>query len=253
MKNEVNRAFVAKKKVFFIAAVAALFIGCQTKPITSIECKSIAIDSSMDAIADTAYSQFLQPIIEQLDAQIGQVIAYAPQPLTKGQPECTILNWASDALLAKARQYYPGTVDIAIVNIGSMRTEWAAGDITLRHIYELMPFDNRMVILTLKGEDILELSQIFVVDGGQGIANMTIIGEDKQLAEARIGGQPIDPEAYYHVATSDYLSGGTDHMVPLTRHIEMWNSGLIIRDLYIEYAKEQKTIVATLDGRTQIN
>ncbi len=241
------------KKLFFIAAVAAMVMGCQTKPITSIECESITIDSSMDAIADTAYSQSLLAVQEQLDAQISQVIAYAPQPLTSGRPESPMLNWASDALLAKARQYYPGTVDIAIVNIGGLRTEWAAGEISLRHIYELMPFDNRLVVLTLKGEDILELCQIFVVDGGQGIANMTIIGEDKQLAEARIGGQPIDPEAYYHVATSDYLSGGMDRMVPLARHIEMWNSGLIIRDLYIEYAKEQKTIVAKIDGRTQIN
>lgn len=241
------------QKSFFIIALAISVIGCKTKPIASIECQSILIDSSMDAIADTAYSQYLAPIVQQLNEHINQVIAYAPQPMTVSQPESPLLNWASDALLAKAREYYPGRVDIAVVNIGGLRREWQKGDITLRHFYELMPFDNRLVVLTIKGADLLELSQIFVVYGGQGIANMTIIGEDRQLALAQIGGKDIDPEAYYTVATSDYLSGGTDHMTPLTRAIETWKSGQLIRDLYIEYAKEQQTIAAACDGRTQID
>lgn len=244
---------IVKGKLFFIIPLAMVVIACQTKPTVSVKTQSIVIDSSLDAIADSAYLTELEPYQRFLKDQVSTVIGYAPQPLTKGLPECTMLNWASDALLAKARQYYHGTVDIAIVNIGGMRTEWTAGDITLRHVYELMPFDNQLVVLTLRGADLLELSQIFVMDGGQGIANMTIIGEDKQLAEARIGGEPIDPEAFYTVATSDYLSGGTDHMTPLTRYTRMWESCQTIRDLYIEYVKEQQTIVASIDGRFQID
>lgn len=241
------------KNLFFITAAAALFIGCQPKPITSIQTQSILIDSSMDAIADTTYIQSLLPIQEQLNTMTSQVIAYAPQPMTVGQPESKLLNWATDALLYEARKYYPGQVDVAVTNIGGLRTEWEAGDITLRHLYELMPFDNKLVVLTLQGEELLELSQIFVMDGGQGIANMTIIGEDNQLAQALISGQPIDPEAYYTVATSDYLSGGTDHMVPFTHAVEKWKSGRNIRDLFIEYAQERKTIEATCDGRFQLD
>ena len=164
-----------------------------------------------------------------------------------------MLNWASDALLTKARQLYPGRVDMAVVNIGGMRCEWAAGDITRNDVFQLMPFDNELVVLTLRGEDILELCQVFAEDYGQGVAGLRMSAEDKQLIDAQIDGKEIEPEAYYTVATSDYLSGGTDHMTPLTHYVEIWRSERLIRDLYLEAVEEQDTIVAPVDGRMDIH
>ena len=77
--------------------------------------------------------------------------------------------------------------------------------------------------------------------------------EDKQLIDAQIDGKEIEPEAYYTVATSDYLSGGTDHMTPLTHYVEIWRSERLIRDLYLEAVEEQDTIVAPVDGRMDIH
>ena len=221
--------------------------------VTSVQTEAIAIDASTDAIQDSAYLAQLAPLTEQLNAELDYVIGYAPEPLIIHQPECPMLNWASDALLAKARQYYPGKVDIAIVNIGGMRAPWEAGEIKRRHIFELMPFDNELVVLTLAGEDIIELCQIFAEDGGQGVAGLRMVAEDKQLADVTIDGMPVEKDAYYHVATSDYLAGGTDHMIPLTRAVETWKSDMKIRDLYMDYVTEQKTVVAVVDGRMTIN
>jgi 2',3'-cyclic-nucleotide 2'-phosphodiesterase (5'-nucleotidase family) len=140
-------------------------------------------------------------------------------------------------------------VDIAIVNMGGMRCSWPAGAITRGNVFELMPFDNRLVVLTLKGSDILDLCQSFAEYGGQGVAGMRVKIVDNQLADVQIGGKAVNPNAEYKVATSDYLSGGADHMDALSRYTELWNSDLLIRELYLEAVREQDTIRAAVDGR----
>ncbi len=237
-----------------LVLVGLLMVGC-SKPahVTSASSQAIAINATLDSIQDNKYLAELEPITDELNARLDIVIGHAPEALTIYPPECPMLNWATDALLAEARRYYTGTVDVAIVNIGGLRTPWQAGDITCRNIYELMPFDNELVVLTLSGKDLLELCQIFVEDNGQGIAGMRITAEDKQLIDATIEGISISPDAYYHVATSDYLAGGTDHMTPLKNATEVWRSDLKIRDLYIEYVEQQHTVAARVDGRMTIN
>lgn len=245
-----------KLKSLYIVALVGLGLSACQKPVhvVSVQTETIAITSECDAIADSNYLADLEPITEALDAQLNVVLAYAPEDMDVHTPECTMLNWASDALQAKACELYPGTVDFSVVNIGGMRTSWQKGDITRRNIFELMPFDNELVVLTLQGEDIIDLCQVFAEDGGQGVsAELRMIGEEKQLADVTLHGEPIDKDRYYHVATSDYLATGTDHMTALTHATEMWKSERKIRDLYLEYAAEQKVITAHVDGRMNIN
>jgi 2',3'-cyclic-nucleotide 2'-phosphodiesterase (5'-nucleotidase family) len=216
----------------------------------------IIVDSTLEAIQDTDYLAYLAPIKADLEVQLGAPIGYAPAGLEVHQPECTMLNWASDALLAIARELCPEPVDVAVVNIGGMRCEWAAGDITFRHVFELMPFDNMLVVLTLKGSDLQQLGEIFAYSGGQGIAGMRIkaIGDKvmQQDALVTIDGKAIEMDKTYTVATSDYLSQGNDGMLPLKNYTHCWNSQEKIRDLYINYIKQIKIVESTIDGRMSI-
>ena len=163
-----------------------------------------------------------------------------------------MLNWASDALWEAAKKVYDGRVDIAIVNMGGMRCSWPAGPITRGNVFELMPFDNRLVVPTLKGEDVLSLCESFAQYGGQGVAGMRVTIIDGRVADVQIGGKALNTKARYTVATSDYLSGGADHMDALARYVDLWNSDLLIRELYLEAVREQDTIRAAVDGRMTI-
>ena len=239
------------QKNLFLLLFLVAFCACSQRQVhvTQASTEAIPINASEDAIQDNDYLAQLAPIKEALEREMNVQIGYAPERLWVDAPECPMLNWATDALWEAAKKVYDGRVDIAIVNMGGMRCEWAQGPVTIGDVFELMPFDNQLVVLTLKGEDIISLCESFAKYGGQGVAGMRVKTVDGRLADVQVAGKPVDPKGLYTVATSDYLSGGTDHMDALTRYVECWNSELKIRDLYLEAVREQDTIRAAVDGR----
>ena len=241
------------KKIAIFILVALCWCAChQPGKVVSKTSKIHMIDSTLDAIQDTQYLAYLEPIKTELETQLNEAIGYAPKDLEVYQPECPMLNWASDALYEMAKQLCPEQVDMAVVNIGGMRCNWGTGNITFRHVFELMPFDNELVVLTMTGKEILALCDVFAKCGGQGVAGLRMSASKGVLRSAKIAGKDVVPEAYYTVATSDYLSQGNDGMTPLKNYEAMWKSERKIRDLYIEYIQQMKTVEAKVDGRMDI-
>lgn len=248
------------KKSFKYLFIIVLALGCvccqkrQPMHVSGAETTLLLIDSSTDATQDSAYLEQLAPSKQMLEEQLSIPLGQAPAPMSARRPESELLNWACDALLDRARKYHDGRVDLAVVNIGGLRCEWPAGDITFRHVFELMPFDNELVIITLSGEEIYELAYNCVSQGGQGVSKgFCVVGEEGQVADVTLNGQPIDQNATYYVATSDYLTGGADGLSALTHFSERVMTGMKIRDLYIEYIDEKKIVEASIDGRMKID
>ena len=241
------------KKIAIVILIALSWCAChQPGKVVSKTSKIHMIDSTLDAIQDTQYLAYLEPIKTELETQLNEAIGYTPKDLEVYQPECPMLNWASDALYEMAKQLCPEQVDMAVVNIGGMRCNWGAGNITFRHVFELMPFDNELVVLTMTGKEILALCDVFAKCGGQGVAGLRMSASKGVLRSAKIAGKDVVPEAYYTVATSDYLSQGNDGMTPLKNYEAMWKSERKIRDLYIEYIQQMKTVEAKVDGRMNV-
>ena len=242
------------KKMILFALGAICLAACQhaSKQVVSFTTEAIPVNASIDGIQDAAYLAQLAPVKADMEKEMSVALGYAPENMWVDAPECPMLNWATDALWEAAKKVYPGKVDIAIVNMGGMRCAWPKGPITRGNVFELMPFDNRLVVLTLKGEDIIALCESFARYGAQGVAGMRVTIIDGKLADVQVGGKAVRPKGLYTVATSDYLSGGTDHMDALTRYVAYWNSELIIRDLYLDAVRQQDTIRAAVDGRMTI-
>ena len=146
-----------KKWLLLFVSVSVLSACHRPMHVAESQGEIIMIDSTVDALQDTTYLQHIAPAKATLEAQLNDPIGYAPEAMPVYAPECPMLNWASDALLAIARKLCPEPVDVAVVNIGGMRCNWGAGDITFRHVFELMPFDNELVVLTMSGKEILAL------------------------------------------------------------------------------------------------
>lgn len=225
----------------------------KTYEIEKIESETIRIDSTFDAIQDTSYLVDLEPTKQMLDSMLSEVIGVCPEKMVAAYlPESPLLNWAADATFEMAKRKYNGQVDMAVTNVGGLRSEIPAGNVTLRTMFDLMPFENQLVVLKMEGKDILELADVFAKNGGQGIAGMTMEIKNGKAQNVQINGMEIVEDAIYGVATSDYLSKGTDGMQPLTKALECIETGALLRDSYIEYVRTSGKMEGKIDGRTKV-
>ena len=105
------------------------------------------------------------------------------------------------------------------MNKGGIRCGIPKGAVTRGNVMEMMPFDNRVVVMDISGKDLLAAFDIMASQRGQGVSRSvaaTYDPEARRCLSVTIGGEPIDPSATYTLATIDYLAGGGDYLTPLT-------------------------------------
>lgn len=221
--------------------------------VVDISENPISVDASSDSIQDTAYMAILAPKTEAVNKALNEVIGQCPVAMAPAKgPESPLLNWGSDAIFTMAKKYYTGRVDMAVMNKGGLRCEIPQGDVTLRTIYELMPFDNKLVILNLRGSSVLRLADEFAEQGGQGTSGLTMVIKNGKAQNVKIGGKRVVPNAIYNVATSDFLATGTDGLVALAESVDKVEIDVTIRDIFIEYVRSTGLMTAKCDRRITI-
>jgi 2',3'-cyclic-nucleotide 2'-phosphodiesterase (5'-nucleotidase family) len=188
---------------------------------------------------------------------MNSILVICEANLTKSNPEGRLGNFIADLTLKKANEYCVikgiGKADLCLLNNGGLRTSLPEGDILKRRVFELMPFENEIVIVTLTGNKTLMLFDYLAYVNGMPLAGARMGIKDGQQAEISIGGEPIDTNRTYRVATSDYLAHGGDRMKFFLTPLKIENLGHKLRDAIIEYMvaehKAGRTINAQLDGR----
>ena len=134
-------------------------------------------------------------------------------------------------------------VDLALMNKGSLRRSLPKGTITQGEIISMQPFSNKVLVIEIKGKDLLEAFDVMASRGGDGVSSEVSARFDPSTGRCTsvlIGGKPVDPEATYRVATIDYLANGGDYMEPLTRGKVVATSGDIVYNDLIGYIKSLK-------------
>ncbi|MBO7234870.1 MAG: 5'-nucleotidase C-terminal domain-containing protein [Paludibacteraceae bacterium] len=246
------------KNISYVLAVFSVLLqlmACTNSSprVQAVQMDLLSVDSTLDSRAEDAYAASLRPYAEELSATMDAVIGYAPQTLKAYQPESPLSNWTSDVLREAAIDFMGRSADIGVVNMGGLRCEIPAGEVTLRKMYELMPFDNQLTIVWMTGADLDSLCQSFAAYGGQGVSGLTFCIKEDKAYDICVNGLPIKPETLYSVATNDYLVAGNDGMQALTRHKKRQDTGVTIRDIYIAAVKKKtahdEPLVAEVEGR----
>lgn len=174
--------------------------------------------------------------------------------------ETNLSNLVVDALLAAA----PGA-DCAISNGGNVRTSLPAGDITKGDLLAVLPFENTICVLEVTGQDIAD-ALAYGTDAYPGtagkfpnVANMTyelVKKDDKYVVEnITVGGEPIDLEKTYKLATNDFMAIGGDGYEMLADKPEIMVGGLLVDafEAYIqELSGDKGSFSAEADGRIKV-
>lgn len=247
------------KNSLFISLLAFSLVSCSPKIWTIKQATSvkIPIDSKTELIADTDYLAYLQPVKQKLDAQMQVVIGESAETMRGYGPESLLSNLNADIYYQAGSDFLGQSVDLSVVNLGGLRTAIPTGDITVGKVFELMPFENELVILWLKGDKLDELAQFFAKIGGEGVSGLRMEINNGKAVNVTVNGKPLDPEKLYSIASSDYLAGGNDKMVQLAQYEKRVNTGLKLMDILLDYIKKETArgnkIQSRLDGRISIS
>ena len=248
------------KRLLIGLLLLSLFTTCkvnhllETKPTVSYR---LTPPIPSEQSEDQDILDLIQPYKTQLDAEMNTVVGTADMDLTKGQPESTIGNWFADLVLEQSEQKLGSKVDFAIVNQGGIRiNSIPKGPVTKGKLFELMPFDNRAVVLEVSGTTITLLFDLMAQRGGWPISR----GVKYEIVDGRavnvtIEQQSIIPNKTYKIALSDYIANGgsdCDFLKPYTQ-IDL---NINLRDMILEYVSDQtaqgKTLTTQLEQRVTI-
>lgn len=182
-----------------------------------------------------------------------EVIGESPYEFGRKSPE--MLNLLSDFVMMRGEEICGKPVDLSIMNKGGIRTDLAKGKITKGEIIDIAPFDNSVVVLEIKGKDLLDNFKVMASQDGNGVSkNVRVLYDPntREINSAEINGTPVDPDKTYRLATIDYLAAGNDYMSPLTRGVELAKSKEVLYTTLIDYISQGK-LNALLDNPDKTN
>jgi 2',3'-cyclic-nucleotide 2'-phosphodiesterase (5'-nucleotidase family) len=248
--NQVSKLFVISLTLFFVFSCSK-----QSYTIATIEGKRIPITEKYAQIPEI--ENYIKPYREHINKDLDSILAYCPETLDKssGQWQTTIGNLMADVSLMRGNIVFQSrekkNIDICLLNSGGIRSALAKGNVTARNAFEIMPFENSMVVIALKGEQILELVDFFVADKkAHPLAGLTfLIDKNKQPKNILVRGKPVEKETIYYVGTNDYLSDGGDNMTFFKKGIQKYDLNYKLRNILIDYFKEVDTIPVLRDNR----
>lgn len=211
---------------------------------------------------DTTYANLEQanaiilPYKQKLEAEMNEVLVVSAVEFTreKGKSQTILGNLVADLSLEISQQNFPTNIDFCLLNFGGLRTSLPKGEITKGKVFELMPFENELVVVTISKEQFDTLVDYVKNVGGQPVAGIKM-NFSTTPNQIKIKNRKNDKSlnTIYKVVTSDYLANGGDNMNFFLNPINYEKVGIKLRDAIIQYCKEQnkqgKQLNKTIDDR----
>lgn len=243
-----------------IAAMMLLFfVSCSRLYVSRSETAKtvIVVDSVHGGIEDSVSLAIIAPYKERVDSLMNQVLGYSEQNMVKSQPCGLLNNFVADVVLEKGNEYllkqYQKKADISLLNSGGLRSVIPKGEVTLRNVYELMPFENELLALEISGTKTLDMLEFIAEKGGMPESGIIMGISSDSISKVSIQNKNFDPARSYIVITSDYLAYGGDDMGFFSKPLNTYILNVRVRDAIAEYMKEQtaagKTLKAADDKR----
>ena len=249
-----NYSVVLKHFVLLLTFIAVISCAEKKYAVTKIEGKEIGITDKNSEV--TEIENFIKPYRDKIDADLNAVLSIAPETIDKsGEWQTPMGNFLADITFEKSNKVFQlrekKSVDICLLNHGGIRTIIPKGDVTARNAFEIMPFENSAVVVALKGEQVLDIVNYIITEKKpHPLRGMTFtIDKTNKPQNILVQGKPLDNDKIYYVVTSDYLSYGNDNMLFFKKGIQKYNLDYKLRNIIIDYFKENKTIIANKDIR----
>jgi 2',3'-cyclic-nucleotide 2'-phosphodiesterase (5'-nucleotidase family) len=236
---------------FFILLLSAcITFSCveQKNVITNVETKKIAILENYPQ--ETEIENFIKPYREHIDKDLNEIIAYNPENMDKkdGKWQTNIGNLMADICFERGNVVFNKrenkSMDFCLLNHGGIRSIMPKGPISTKVAFQIMPFENSLYIMELKGEQVLELVNYIITEKKpHPLSGLSFtIGKNNLPKKILIQGKPLDLNKIYFVGTNDYLSNGGDNMNFFKKNVGSHDMDYKLRNILIDYLRAVDTV-----------
>ncbi len=245
-KNTISFGF------FVILLTFNLFISCKSTSsykTTKIEGKKIGVTNEKGD--NEAIAAYVKPYSDNINKDLSSILAYCPetQDKSKGTWQTNIGNLLAEITFELGNPVFQKrenkAIDICLLNSGGIRSIIPKGDVTTRTAFEVMPFENSLIIVGLTGKEIKTLAEYVIKEKKPHPLYGIKIYIDKstlKINKIEINNQPVDENRIYYVATSDYLANGGDNMTFFKESKIKFDMEYKLRNMLIDYFKKVDTI-----------
>lgn len=242
----------------FVTTLTLLSLtSCKSKPYTNYLVEGKKIEVNENYSLNQSFDSYIAPYRNHINKDLDSIISYSPETLdkNKGEWQTNIGNFMTDACMELANPIFMKqqgkSIDIILLNNGGIRAIIPKGNITKRTAFEVMPFENSLIVIALKGEQIKALAQHIITERKPHPLNglKIILNKDNVITNILFKDQPIDNNKIYYVGTSDYLANGGDNMSFFLKNEGVYDLNYKIRNVLIDYFYSHKTIEASNSPR----
>jgi 2',3'-cyclic-nucleotide 2'-phosphodiesterase (5'-nucleotidase family) len=247
-------------KYIVLIGFTTLLIACnKTLQLTDSNSSNNKVEASVviSPIADST----IAPYRDSMKAKMDEVLNETLVDLEVGAPEGLLGNFVTDLTFDRTRNTVDNAPDFCVLNNGGLRTPVLKGDITRGKLFELMPFENEIVIIEISADKMIDLieyirSKSLVASSrkaGVPVSNFRMMMSNGEVTNVMINNRQYSKNKTYRVVTTDYLGGGGDNMNFFLDPIKVEKTGLKLRDIIIDHVIELKkrniAVNLALDGR----
>jgi len=234
-----------------------IFLSCKQEKshLIKIEGEQIQITDTLTPNAEI--ESFIKPFRDNIQKDLDSVLAYSVDTFSKtdGDFNTAIGNFMADAVYSEGNPiFYSRTnknIDMVLLNYGGIRSILSKGNVTKRSAFKLMPFENSIVVVALKGKQIDSIvDYLKTKKRAHPISKLKLVlDKDFNVSEAKINGEKIDKNKTYYVATNDYLYNGGDNMNFFKPNDTVYNLNYKIRNALIDKFIKLDTVSPVIDDR----
>ena len=245
-------------RVFYLSILSFCFVivACETE--SNQQKYGYNIEINQQILSDSSIVKYYQPFKKNLEESlINTPISYSSETYKKndGELNSTLSNLFADATYEMSNPVFNKmsgkNIDIVLLNNGGIRSIISKGNISEKTAFELMPFENSIVVLELNGLSIIKMiDYLRKVKLQHPISGLQItLNNDYSVNVVKINGVSIENEKKYYVATTDYLLEGGDKMYFLAETTKTTDINYKMRDILIDYFKKYDTLKLKSDNR----
>jgi 5'-nucleotidase len=247
-------------KYIILVGFSLLLITCnKTLQVSEAKSENKTVEKSI--ITTSSVDSLISPYRDSMKAKMDEVLNKTLVDLEVGVPEGLLGNFITDLTFSRVRNTIEKEPDFCVLNNGGFRTSILKGPITRGKLFEVMPFENELVIVEISSDKMLDLIEYVRKKSlmaesrksGVPVSNIRIMLSNGEVSHIMINNRQYREGKSYRVVTSDYLSGGGDQMDFFLDPISIEKTGLKLRDVIIDHVIELKkrnvAVNLALDGR----